>query len=60
METAFWIALVALPFVGGLHSFSVNYGYRGVSKPGAQEDAWFAFKALTVACCLCGAAKMIL
>jgi hypothetical protein len=39
MKDVFWIAAVALPFIAGMQSFAINYGYRGMSRTEAFAKA---------------------
>ena len=43
----FYVAL-ALPFIGALHQFSMSYGYRGVSRNQARNEAWRVAAALSI------------
>ncbi len=51
---SFWIAVIGLPFVAGVQSFAVDYGYRGFPKSHAIHNAFrvgeiFAVFSLTLA-----------
>jgi hypothetical protein len=35
----FWIALLLLPLIAGLHRYACNMGYRGMSRRAALDDA---------------------
>ncbi len=37
---AFWIAVFSLPLIAGLHRYAASYGYRGVSRAQAWDEAW--------------------
>lgn len=55
----FWLAVMGLPLIGGLHRFVASYGYRGVSKCVAWDEAWKTAAMLSVFSLLFAWAKVL-
>jgi hypothetical protein len=56
---AFWIAALSLPLIAGFHRYAASYGYRGVSRSQAWDEAWKTAAATSVFSVLFIAVKLV-